>query len=474
MLMDNKAYAALMEANLVTTKYGVRNFDKLDIIPGPWDVTASMCLNAICMTTGQCCCMLKFVTVDPGLVLAGGHTSGTDLFFGPGVHVLCKLWRNTHGSTVRLTEGEHIVNGTKVIAIVQQGFVGLAFEKGEPVLFPPGIHQWDNPDIRFDKMIDLTSKLIQMGPYHLVTVEEGYAAITIDNGKQVILDGGRSTMLTHQNWKFVGWLSCKLQTDKFGPLSMTTGDNIALNIVANVNWRVKDPQIAASRNVDTAVANADALIKPIQDDVILQVTSALAALVGSIQYGSQGTSGIQASGATGKIDDDEKTGRKALWDAQRLANAVTSANEMTERYGVLIVSINLISAAPRDEKLVEIMSRGAVASVSAEEKLKEARAAANALLVQANAEKETSQANADAMLIRRELMLRLKPSRPLQMRTLSRSAPQARETLGYSWVNPRLPPPSPNSKSHIALSWTTNPARSSSASTVPAIYRLLF
>jgi regulator of protease activity HflC (stomatin/prohibitin superfamily) len=180
---------------------------------------------------------------------------------------------------------------------------------------------------------------------------------------------------------------------------MTTGDNIALNIVANVNWRVKDPQIAASRNVDTAVANADALIKPIQDDVILQVTSALAALVGSIQYGSQGTSGIQASGATGKIDDDEKTGRKALWDAQRLANAVTSANEMTERYGVLIVSINLISAAPRDEKLVEIMSRGAVASVSAEEKLKEARAAANALLVQANAEKETSQANADAMLI---------------------------------------------------------------------------
>ena len=63
----------------------------------------------------------------------------------------------------------------------------------------PGLHQWDNPDIQFDKMIDLKEKCITMGPYTLVTVEEGYAAITIDNGKQMILDGGKSYMSDAQN-----------------------------------------------------------------------------------------------------------------------------------------------------------------------------------------------------------------------------------------------------------------------------------
>merc|ERR1712176_472756 len=145
----------------------------------------------------------------------------------------------------RVSDTDAIVNGTKAIITVKQGYVGYALEKGEPILLPPGLHQWDNPDITFDKFIDLSSSLIALGPYTLVTVEEGYAAITQDNGRQKVLGGGRSYMLTHQNWKFQTWLSQKMQTDELGPLGITTGDNITLSIKANVNWQIEDAVVAA-------------------------------------------------------------------------------------------------------------------------------------------------------------------------------------------------------------------------------------
>ena len=52
------------------------------------------------------------------------------------------------------------------------------------------------------RMIDLNSDVIKLGPLTLLTVDEGYAAITQDNGKQVILAGGHVHLLTHRAWKF--------------------------------------------------------------------------------------------------------------------------------------------------------------------------------------------------------------------------------------------------------------------------------
>merc|ERR1719163_2376161 len=96
-IIDNKAYRALQEANLVCDKYLIKGFDSIDSIPGKWDVTQSMCLHACCWLTCQCCCTLQFTTVDPGCVQVGSHSDGTNLFFGPGVHVLCKLWKRARG-----------------------------------------------------------------------------------------------------------------------------------------------------------------------------------------------------------------------------------------------------------------------------------------------------------------------------------------------------------------------------------------
>jgi len=150
----------------------------------------------------------------------------------------------------------------------------------------------------------------------------------------------------------------------------------------------------------------------IRTDLKLQVTSALAALVGRISYGAVDNADSRETakdrighGAThlshnSSVRVDVKNSRKALWEPESMKAAQSDVNNICNRYGVEILSINLISAAPSDSKLVDIMSRGAIATVAADELVKGAKAEANAALIQARTEPARAQADADAMLIR--------------------------------------------------------------------------
>ena len=69
------------------------------------------------------------------------------------------------------------------------GFVGLCFYRGQPVLLPPGMHQLTSDALELKELIDLSHPIIYIGPFRLLTVDEGYAAITQDNGKQRVLAG---------------------------------------------------------------------------------------------------------------------------------------------------------------------------------------------------------------------------------------------------------------------------------------------
>lgn len=408
--MKSSALQALANADLICTRFQVKGYDDLqDIAVGNEGVLQQLCCRLVTLPfCCNCCCQYKFLQVDPGCVQEASDGAGTNLWFGPGVHTFFGLCYSI-GKAHRVADSEQaIVNGTKVILTVKQGYIGLAMDRGEPIILPPGLHQWDDPNLSFVRFIDLTNSIIHMGPYTLVTVEECFAAITQDNGQQKVLKGGSSYMLTHQNWQFQAWLSLKMQTNKLGPFVVTTGDNIALNIVANVNWVIQDAIVAAGKNVDLTLG--DDTLKLMREDVNLQVTSSLASLVGAISYGAKGTSGLQQAARTGKGTSEEaaaaepepeaRLDRKALWDPERLQSAVNDANLICNRYGVDVLSINLISASPSDKNLQEIMSRGAVATVSAEEKTKAARAEASAALITAQAEAQKAQANADAMLIK--------------------------------------------------------------------------
>lgn len=390
-------------------------------------MTKSCCLQAV--TCNGCCCLMKFFVVQAGCVRRGSHADGRYIFFGPGVHIHATPYISVVGSDVRLTDGA-IVHGTKAIVTVTQGFVGLAMDRGQPVLLPPGLHQWESDTIEFKELIDLASSLIRLGPYTLITVDEGYAAVTQDNGEQKILDGGRAYMLTHRNWKFVKFMTTKLQTNDVGPIHVTTGDNVPLEATATVNWVIENAELAARVAANTmsgsgpgggggsgaAASGGEQFdISKLRQDVLRQVVASLAAFIGTVKYASHGNAGMAKriagdetarNGGHQEPESEELGGRQALFDRQQLGSSVEHGNEICGRYGVKILSINLISASPSDRGLLDALSQGAVATVAAEQSETSARGEAQALLLTARAEAEATriraQGDAEAENVRAE------------------------------------------------------------------------
>merc|ERR1719367_151522 len=87
---------------------------------------------------------------------------------------------------------------------------------------------------------------------------------------------------------------------------------------------------------------------------------------------------------------DEMDGRKQLFDREQLNNSVDHANEICQKYGVCILSMNLISASPSDPGLLDALSQGDVATVAAEQVETAARGQAQALLLTARAEADAA------------------------------------------------------------------------------------
>lgn len=206
-------------------------------------------------------------------------------------------------------------------------------------------------------------------------MDEGYAAITQDNGKQRILAGGATHMLTHRNWKFEKLISLKIHTDDLGPFRATTADNVVLETSATVNWRVENPELAARMAADTMAGSdrADGGFvggnASLRRDVLKQAVASLAAAMGSVRYSDDVH--VAASDKVTLVDScapqprlapqEEVHGVAQIFSVQQMSAAAKHANEICSQYGVSIVSINVITAVPQDQKLDEVLAAGALA-----------------------------------------------------------------------------------------------------------------
>eukprot|EP00929_Paragymnodinium_shiwhaense_P026009 TRINITY_DN1556_c2_g1_i1.p1 TRINITY_DN1556_c2_g1~~TRINITY_DN1556_c2_g1_i1.p1 ORF type:complete len:546 (-),score=111.93 TRINITY_DN1556_c2_g1_i1:259-1896(-) len=436
---QSPAYRALHDNHLICSRYRVRRAEELDLIGS--NASAETSTVCCCLTCNGLCGVMKFFTVDSGCVQKAKHSDGRYLLFGQGVHQLLNgYFVSLTGSPERLTQGV-ITHGTKAIVTVEQGFVGLAMDRGQPLLLPPGLHQWDSSTIQFDRLIDLSTAVIKLGPYTLVTVDEGYAAVTQDNGAQKVLEGGQTYMLTHRNWKFEKFITKKLQSLQIGPITVSTGDNVPLQCTASVNWIIEDVPLAARMAANTmfdsgvignrqqvAVAghnnSTEFDISKLRADVLQQVTASLAAFIGSLSYSAHGNAKLSEQvggsknpppGGSKELEPEEK-GAKALFDRDQLFSSVEHANEICSRYGVKILSINLISAYPADKSLMEALSQGAVATVAAEQTETAARGQAQAMLLKAKAESEADRIRAEGAAAAEELRAEgsLKAARTLE------------------------------------------------------------
>merc|ERR1712159_593199 len=405
---ESPAYQVL--SGLLETQYRVDDETQLNVKAG----TSSRCMNfAFDSLAWPCCgpCFVRTFTVSDGHVRLGEDGEGGYLIFGPGVHFLPQPFVTVEQEEIPLTQAV-IQWGDRTIVTVQQGHIGYAEDMGQPVLLPPGLHEWRSATLIFQQHVDLNNTFIKLGPLTIITVDEGYSAITQNNGEQMVLPGGKTHLLNHRNWKFEKFMTEKIQTDSLQRIEATSADNVMMHTDATVVWRVTDVQAAAKMSAETMqrdgsdVANAaDSDIRKLRTDVLMQATASLAAFIGEIRYSDSfhisAASSIVADGGeiAGKggappIPTD-LVGYSPIFDAKRMSTAVETANDLTTTYGVTILSINIIAANPADVALQSALAKGAVASAEAEQAETVARGEAKAAQIRAEGDAQADMIRAD-------------------------------------------------------------------------------
>merc|ERR1712070_964350 len=241
------------------------------------------------------------------------------------------------GHNVPVSDGDvPIVHGDRSVVTIKQGSIGYCEDMGQPILLPPGLHEWQSQTLKYKESVDLNNSLIRLGPYTIITVDEGYCAVTQNNGQQMVLQGGATHLLNHRNWKFEKFMTQKIQTNDLQRIEATSADNVMMFTDATVVWRITQVDHAAKFSAetmqqdgsDTATA-CQSDIKKLGNDVLKQATASLAAFIGEIRYsdsfhisaaGSSATTAVpvQCSGA-------EVTTYSAIFDGTRMASAVEAA-----------------------------------------------------------------------------------------------------------------------------------------------------
>lgn len=439
---DTPSYRALAEAGILCTRY--RRTTVADIFTGA-DFSANSSLTKIRMqkfwwcwycAVGAPCyeCTHVDMTVPPKHVGLLQDDKNDFLFAQPGIHSRGTCCGNLKKSGPPIPLRGHLTHGNRTIVIVEQGFIGLAKDNGQPVLLPPGIHVWTSESLDYEDSYPLDQDKVFLGPYTLVTVDEGYAAITSDNGQQKILSGGNTHLLTHKNWTFEKLLPLKIHSKNLESITCTSADNINLKVDSNVTWRIADPHLAATMAAETMsagggnnstqhISNLRADITQIRRDVEDQARASLAAFVGGVNYSeSFHMSAAAAHGSGSKAaenhtsvarpvaeavlfsepgepepEDEEAKIPTALaatdgdrenplYDMTKMRSAVDHANQITQAYGVKIMGINIITAEPHDPKLTTALALGAVAAAEALQRETVARGDANSITITAEAE----------------------------------------------------------------------------------------
>lgn len=427
LMEESKAYEALRDAGLIISEFRRSGIDTLDIIPANSSKGGNLAARMCSYATGVGFCTYDATHLE--FMVPAGHVQkicdgeGNYYFAGPGYHNIASMFWTRSGKPVPLRG--HVKHGDRSILVVAQGHIGYATDNGQPMLLPPGIHEWRSDTMDFVKYIDLENHIIALGPYTLLTVDEGYAAVTQDNGKQVILGGGKVHLLNHRNWRFEKFMTLKVQTDELERIQATSADNILMEVTSTLNWRIVDVQTAAVMAAETMASSGRtsdvaADITKLRHDVLKQAIASLAAFIGSVNYSdsfhlaaaaqaSQSTrtgvpvvdaSGTGFEGGNGAQSLYEPPKRDSIdnpmFDMVRMNSAVETANKVTNMYGVEVISINIISANPKDEKLTRALASGAVASAEALQSETAARGNAKAQLIESEANAEAINIDAEA------------------------------------------------------------------------------
>lgn len=438
------AYSVLTENNLLITAFRKERFSDVfveeDLVPN-----SSLAQNfakrwrwGVYFTPG--CGLFIYRLFNKEIIVPPGHISCfTDednnyIFAKPGIHNIQDPFLNQVSSPIAINGAENqrnvIEHGNRTVLTVPQGMLGIATDMGQLILLPPGLHSWKSETLRFDKMHRLDdSPTLKIGPYTIVTVDDGYVAVTMNNGKQVLLEGGKTHLLTHQKWRFERFMNMKLQADDICDFKATTADKIIVSLDATVTWRIAIAEKAAmivtesgnrsesDISLDTSISDDMGSLNKLRNNVLSQSMSGLAYIISSVHYSDyflRMQSSLSPNEAGNTPDRLGKTAESdfitTFFDEGRSNDLLEKVNGGIEEFGVEVLQVSIIAInISEKENSKSAFALGAISSAEslhiqarAIETAKatkieaEAKAAARSIQAKSEAESSIIKAKADA------------------------------------------------------------------------------
>ena len=265
--------------------------------------------------------------------------------------------------------------------IIRDGEIGLRQTAGgKMVLLPPGRHSnfpWEN----YPKYPQaLSNKIIELGPYKIITVDTGYVAKTFNKGKLEILGVGQH-LISDAAHSFESLIPTKQETKKLHAITASTSDNVGLTLHADVRYQIENPEIAI-----TQIDDIEDSIKEIAEISISQIVSHH-----SLQDFAPATTGVNP--------DKEHHGIGAL-----LKELVGQVTEQLSKLGIKLINIGITSWSINDAGLAHELGQGAVVKSQTQSKLMAAENAAAVLKIEteaaSNSIKIRAEADAQAVLVK--------------------------------------------------------------------------
>ena len=205
---------------------------------------------------------------------------------------------------------------------------------------------------------------------------------------------------------------------------------------ATVLWRIADVETAVRMSAETMSPDGSKRmtgdVAKLRNDVLKQAEASLASFIGTLNFSDTMAAAavsqrVRDSVASLKdavpmvtaeqfVEDEQNLDPSTMqtvdvdafnmYNNDKLRDAVAHANEITKTYGVLIISINIISAVPKDPALQASLAKGAVAAAEAQMMETSAQGKSRAVQIEASAKaKQTmilAKADADAEIVRAE------------------------------------------------------------------------
>lgn len=285
---------------------------------------------------------------------------------------------------------------------VYEGELGLSqnTNTGEYIILPPGRHVLLSPFHNFTQCVKINDKVVNLGPFTIVTVNTNEVAVTYKDGVLTILKEGRH-MLDSATHIYKNHVSTKQQINKIQNIQVNTADNVPLHVDADVFYQITRPETALNE------------LQDIEQAVIERAENALAQVF--LHHILMDISPISFN-MDAKIDsqpvlhlDSEST--KKSKDAPRgignIVNEFLNALSVNlDKLGIKLLNVGITAFSIRDKGLEQQLGQQAVTWVKTTAALQTAENNKKVTITNAQAQAESSkiiaEGDANASRIRAE------------------------------------------------------------------------